>query len=151
MTAEERREYSRQYYAANPEKWKRTPEEKERRNLLRRDRYAADKEHRDKIKEQVKAYRQRQPLQRKAGMYGMTREDVEMLLDLGCQICHSNPHVDPSVRLHIDHDHKTGITRGVLCQPCNLALGFLNDDPITVMAMFHYIMRASTSGLSGVG
>lgn len=31
-------------------------------------------------------------------------------------------------KLAIDHDHKTGKIRGVLCFPCNKALGFMEDD-----------------------
>jgi hypothetical protein len=28
----------------------------------------------------------------------------------------------------IDHDHSTGKTRGVLCQSCNMAMGFVDSD-----------------------
>jgi hypothetical protein len=148
MTAD-RKAYSAAYYAANPDKWKRSQSDNLARNEARRKRYAADQEHREKIKRQVRDYRERQPLQRKAGMYGISKAQVEMMLDNGCQICHANPHVDSTVRMHIDHNHETGMVRGALCQPCNLALGFLRDDPIRVMAMYDYLMRVETSGSSG--
>lgn len=32
-------------------------------------------------------------------------------------------------RLSVDHDHKNGLARGLLCRPCNDVLGHLRDDP----------------------
>lgn len=37
----------------------------------------------------------------------------------GCAICGAEP---KTRRLHVDHDHKTGAVRGLLCYRCNRAL-----------------------------
>lgn len=37
----------------------------------------------------------------------------------GCAICGRVP---ATYRLHVDHDHKTGLTRGALCPQCNKSL-----------------------------
>lgn len=39
----------------------------------------------------------------------------------------------------VDHDHRTGRTRGLLCTSCNTALGNVKDSPRTLAAMIVYL------------
>ncbi|MCX4458503.1 endonuclease domain-containing protein [Streptomyces sp. NBC_01728] len=57
--------------------------------------------------------------------YRITREQYEGMIraqDNRCAICRSAP--PEGKRLHIDHCHTTGIVRGLLCNTCNVAVGF---------------------------
>ena len=40
-----------------------------------------------------------------------------------------------------DHDHQTGFKRQLLCHACNVALGFLRDDPDVADAAASYLRR----------
>ena len=52
-----------------------------------------------------------------------------------CAIC-GEP---PGGRLCVDHDHATSRIRGLLCDPCNKALGFLRDDTERLARAIDYI------------
>jgi hypothetical protein len=57
------------------------------------------------------------------GRYGITEGDVARMLEEQrglCAIC-AGPIPDPQV----DHDHDTGVIRGVLCGGCNRGIGIL--------------------------
>jgi hypothetical protein len=47
--------------------------------------------------------------------------------------------------LCIDHNHKTGAVRGLLCQRCNSALGFFNDDPNLIRRALAYLEKYGDS------
>ncbi len=53
-----------------------------------------------------------------------------------CYICQTVPK-----RLAIDHCHKTGEVRGLLCGNCNTALGMINDSAEILTSMLEYIRR----------
>lgn len=45
-------------------------------------------------------------------------------------------------RVHLDHSHKTGAVRGVLCASCNRVLGMVADKPSTLRALADYLDKA---------
>lgn len=74
--------------------------------------------------------------------YGISPEEYwQMLLAQGgvCAICHSLPLANK--RLGVDHCHKTGRVRGLLCHLCNVAVGFLEKDSERTTRGFAYIKR----------
>jgi hypothetical protein len=63
------------------------------------------------------------------GLIGMTVERYEAMLvkqDGGCSICKKTVNKN-GTRLCVDHDHETGLIRGLLCHDCNTSLGKLDD------------------------
>jgi len=44
-------------------------------------------------------------------------------------------------RLCVDHDHKTGKVRGLLCTRCNIILGFVHDDPNLLVCLSEYLLK----------
>ncbi|WP_280898095.1 MULTISPECIES: endonuclease VII domain-containing protein [unclassified Streptomyces] len=68
--------------------------------------------------------------------YGITeaQRDEMVASQMGlCVICLEAPAV------HVDHCHKTGRVRGVLCFNCNSAIGKLGDDPDAVRRAAAYL------------
>ena len=47
----------------------------------------------------------------------------------------------PNGSLHIDHDHKTGKVRGLLCGACNNTIARLGDRPEVLSALAAYLKR----------
>lgn len=45
-------------------------------------------------------------------------------------------------RLAVDHCHRTGAIRGLLCQKCNRAIGLLDDSPALMRKAISYLLRA---------
>ncbi len=72
--------------------------------------------------------------------YGVTKEFVLELYakqNGKCAIC-GNPSQTKRF-LHVDHCHKTGAVRGLLCHGCNVGIGALRDDPDIISKALHYL------------
>jgi hypothetical protein len=41
--------------------------------------------------------------------------------------------------LSVDHNHKTGRVRGLLCKRCNVAIGMLDDNPKLLARALEYL------------
>jgi hypothetical protein len=108
------RKRAKEWYAAN--------RERVRREI--RERYANDPEYRAKILDAGKKTRRGAELRR---FYGMSPADFEARIASQhgvCMICSRKFKRSPDV----DHCHKTGLLRGLLCSGCNVGIGALGDD-----------------------
>jgi hypothetical protein len=84
------------------------------------DAYFKEWRRRPDVKERQRAHRERAKL----AQYGLDLDDYARMLEAqgsACAICHQQ--CKTGRRLAVDHDHATGITRGLLCTICNLIVG----------------------------
>ena len=74
--------------------------------------------------------------------YGITITDKQQMIDdqnRKCAIC-GDILVD-GYGTHVDHDHETGKTRGVLCGGCNTGLGFFKDSVTSLSNAIKYLQE----------
>ena len=77
--------------------------------------------------------------------YGLTVADYEALVEKQggrCACCGATEPGRGHVRWCVDHDHKTGQIRGLLCHRCNAGIGLLGDDLESVMRAVVYLQRS---------
>lgn len=73
-------------------------------------------------------------------LYGLTQEQVQIIAENQthqCAIC-DKPFEE---KVQIDHCHKTGIIRGLLCINCNWLLGKAYDDPKLLRKAAQYLEK----------
>jgi hypothetical protein len=77
---------------------------------------------------------------RKAYKYKVSHKTIVALHSKGCcQVCGET---DQSTFV-IDHDHKTGEVRDLLCRSCNLILGYAKDNPEILRKLADYLNHHS--------
>ena len=71
--------------------------------------------------------------------YGISLVEYNIMAknqDYKCQICQINQ------KLHVDHDHGTGVVRGLLCNGCNRGLGFFSENTESLIMAAKYLQNA---------
>ncbi len=76
--------------------------------------------------------------------YNITLKDYDKILEKQggkCKICGTKIPGGRG-RFHVDHDHKIGKIRGLLCVGCNHMLGNAKDNSETLIAAAHYLINS---------
>jgi Recombination endonuclease VII len=72
--------------------------------------------------------------------FGLSTEQYDAMLATQNGCCALCPRSDfPEKRLAVDHDHKTGKIRALLCDRCNRGIGLLDEDITRLQAAIDYI------------
>lgn len=86
---------------------------------------------------------------RTAKRYGITPKEYDRMCETQkgrCLLCREAPKSNRRLRLDLDHDHKTGIIRGLLCDKCNRGLGAFGDNSRLMRLAADYVdLRRSKS------
>ena len=142
-------EYQRRYREKYPEKYKAlttSPAARARRKAT----YAANRE--QAISYTVQWQRENPDLvaiKARRSKYGLEDDQYRAMLveqNSLCAICHKpETRRNKAGRVHglcVDHDHATGLVRGLICHRCNAAIGYADDSPEMLMAMSAYLLRS---------
>lgn len=65
-----------------------------------------------------------------AAKYGLTPEQLDSKFaeqNGQCAICKIDIELNTANGMHVDHDHYNDAVRGLLCGPCNVGIGMLQD------------------------
>lgn len=71
--------------------------------------------------------------------YGVSDVEIQLRIEAQqglCLICSA-----PMDKPMIDHDHTTGVVRGILCHWCNVGLGFFRDNHAALSKAAKYVRR----------
>lgn len=88
-------------------------------------------------KETIRKYRLR-------AAHGLTVKEYDSMIvnqNNACAICHTPFDVSGVFSPCVDHDHITGLIRGLLCSHCNLGIGLFEDSPTLLRFAAKYITK----------
>lgn len=80
----------------------------------------------------------------KHGLYQKRRQELKhakLLVQFSCGICGISFTELNTNQVHVDHDHRTGQIRDLLCFKCNAGLGQFQDDADNLRAAIEYLEK----------
>lgn len=126
-------EYHRRWRVANPDKVKAI-----------RDRFKLA--HREELRAQGRAWYHANSAKvaaaKRRRKYGVTQEQYDAMRvaqAYRCAICGILETECEAGQLDVDHDHRQGHVRGLLCNMCNKGIGALRDDPVLLTRAIAYL------------
>ena len=97
--------------------------------------------HRQKQKDRYNPLKAKEYAWKAAGIQDMSIErynDLKLVQNDSCAIC--GTHQDNLKRsLNVDHDHSSGKPRGLLCDACNRAIGYLKESEEIIINALNYL------------
>lgn len=83
------------------------------------------------------ANKARKAAQYRERAYGVTPEMFAAMLSAQNGLCEgcNKPMESP----HVDHCHKSGKVRGLVCRECNVVMGYVSDNPLTLRQLASYL------------
>jgi hypothetical protein len=96
----------------------------------------------EKVKKWSKDFHTRHPEARKIKKlrkFGLTLEDYDQMVFDQLACCASC--MEPTKVLHLDHNHKTGQPRELLCISCNVLAGWVESQPRRLRQVITYLQR----------
>jgi hypothetical protein len=126
------KEYHKRYYLQHQEKYKARAREWYAANKQRAD--AARAAYAKKNPDVIRRSNWKHTIKKK---YGLTPEQHATLVASQQGRC-GNLYCKRKFQA-IDHEHSTGVVRGLLCRACNTALGLLRDDPRRIAGLIRYL------------
>jgi hypothetical protein len=75
--------------------------------------------------------------------YKLSAPDFQRILlsqQSACAICHIN-FAEIDLKICIDHCHRTGRVRGLLCHACNKGLGHFRENPVSMSNAIQYLQQ----------
>jgi hypothetical protein len=142
-TKEEQRLYDQERYKKNREAILLQKKEYYKTNIEKINKAKAEyrRSNAEKILEQNREYNRTVRKKRRIHeKYGLTIEDYSKMVSAqggACAICGSVE------KLAVDHDHKTGAVRGLLCYRCNTGIGFLKDSTSVLASAIRYLEKSN--------
>jgi hypothetical protein len=98
-------------------------------------------------RDRIKATRDRWRLKKQFGITPLDRQNMEDMQGGVCAICWREP--TKGTVLVVDHCHHSGKVRGLLCAPCNAALGVFQDAAETLRRAMAYLEQGAISNVEG--